>query len=143
MRSAGQLERVIGGGGIEKRWQKALSRNKRKPVSNLLRLHATQILDLAGEGDRTARKVATETAALLADAIADIALLLNPQAVVLGGGIGTHPELCRLTRLMIERYELAGSLVLQSSALGTQAQLRGAIFTSLEAIQTIILPQQA
>ena len=80
--------------------------------------------------------------ARLADAIADIALLLNPQIVVLGGGIGTHQELCRLTRLTIERHELASSLVLRSSALGTQAQLRGAVFASLEAIQPMILPQQ-
>jgi glucokinase len=142
LRAAGQLEGMIGGGGIEKRWRMALSHGKKKPASELLRLHATQILDLAGEGDRDARQVAAETAVLLADAIADIALLLNPQIVVLGGGIGTHQELCRLTRLTIERHELASSLVLRSSALGTQAQLRGAVFASLEAIQPMILPQQ-
>lgn len=142
MKEAGQLEGVIGGGGIEKRWRKALSRAGKKTSAELLQLRATQIFDLAEEGDRIARAVATETAALLSDAVADIAILLNPQIVVLGGGVGAHSELCRLTRLMLERHELAHSLVLHPSALGTQAQLRGAVFTSLEAIQPIILPQQ-
>jgi len=141
IREAGQLEGVIGGGGIEARWQKTISQRKPKPAPDLLGLRATQILDLAAGGDPAARDVATKTASLLADAIADIALLLNPQIVILGGGVGSHPELCRLTRSMIERHELASGLVIRSSALGTQAQLRGAVSTSVEAMQTHILPK--
>jgi glucokinase len=140
LREAGQLESVIGGGGIELRWQKLIARSRPKPAPELMRLHATQIFDRAAEGDRCAREIAARTADLLADAIADISLLLNPQMVILGGGVGSHPELCRLTRAAIERHELASRLILRSSALGTQAQLRGAINTSLEALQTTLLP---
>jgi glucokinase len=142
MRATGQLEVAIGGGGIEARWQKALARGKSQATPELLALRATQILDLAVDGDRRAREVVAATAALLADAVADIVLMLNPQIIVLGGGVGSHPELCRLTHTMLERHELASALVLRSSALGTQAQLRGAIFTSLEAIRANVLPQQ-
>jgi glucokinase len=138
MRQAGQLERAIGGAGIEARWQERISKGKKKPLPEMMQLRATQILDLSADGDRAAK----ETACLLADAIADIVLLLNPEIVVLGGGIGAHPELCRLTRSVIERHELADRLVIRSSALGAQAQLRGAICTSLEAIQALILPQR-
>ena len=141
MREAGQLEGVIGGGGIEACWQKTICRRKPKPAPELLPLRATQILDLAAEGNHTALEVAAKTASLLADAIADIALLLNPQIVILGGGVGSHPELCRLTRSKIERHELANRLVIRSSALGTQAQLLGAISTSVEAMQALILPR--
>jgi glucokinase len=141
MRETGQLEGVIGGKGIEARWQKKIKCRRPKPTPAALALTATQILDLSAEGDPVARDVANETASLLADAIADIALLLNPQTVILGGGVGSHPELCRLTRSMIERHELASRLAIRSSALGTQAQLRGAVATSVEAMQAQILPR--
>ncbi len=140
MRETGQLEEAIGGKGIEARWRKALERGKSQPAAERLKLHASQIFDQAAQGDLIAREVAAKTASLLADAIADIALLLNPQLVVLGGGVGSHPELCRLTQVMIGRHELANRLIIRSSALGTHAQLRGAISTSLEAVSTLILP---
>ena len=73
------------------------------------------------------------------DAVADIALMLDPEVVILGGGVGSHPELCRLIRSLIGRHELASQLVIKSSALGTQAQLRGAVATSLEAMHALIL----
>jgi glucokinase len=140
MRKTGQLEEVIGGKGIEVRWQKALERSKAKPSADMLNLRASQILDHAVQGDRIAQEVAVKTASLLADAIADISLLLNPQLVILGGGVGSHPELCRLTQSMLKRHELASRLIIRSSSLGTHAQLRGAISTSLGAVSTLILP---
>ena len=140
MREAGQFESVVGGGGIEARWKQRISRGKIKPAPEQIHLQANQILDLAAEGDRRALEVAVKTASLMADAIADIALLLNPEVVILGGGVGSHPELCRLVRCQIMRHELASRLVIKSSALGTQAQLRGAIASSLEAMQALILP---
>ena len=140
MRHAGQLERAIGGGGIEALWQNALQRVKKKASPEQLHLRAGQILDLAAGGDRVALNVAEATACLLADAIADVALLLNPKLVVLGGGVGSHPELCRLTCKAIQRHELAAGLDILPSALGTQAQLRGAVALSLEAINALLLP---
>ena len=140
MRDAGQLERAIGGAGIEARWRDTLRRSKAKHAPEQAELRARQIFDLAVAGNRTAQKVAEATACLLADAIADIALLLNPKLVILGGGIGSHPELCRLTCAAIERHELARGLDIQPSALGTQAQLRGAVALGLEAISALLLP---
>lgn len=140
MRDAGQLERVIGGGGIEALWQDLLRRQKVKLTAGEVQLRASQILDLAMEGHRIAQEAAQRTAALIADAIADIALLLNPEVVILGGGVGSHPELCRLTCSAIKRHELASGLDIQPSALGTQAQLRGAVALSLEAMHAVLLP---
>jgi glucokinase len=141
MRSPGQLESVIGGGGIEACWQQRLARSRSPQAPERMHLRATQILDLAVAGDRVAQEVAAKTAGLLADAIADIVLLLNPEIVLLGGGVGSHPEICRLTAISLERHELASGLTLRSSALGTQAQLYGAVFTSVEAMHAEILPR--
>ena len=81
MRSTGQLERVIGGGGIEALWENVLRCGKVKLTPKQTHLRASQILDLAVEGNDMARAAAQTAAALVADAIADMALLMDPQLV--------------------------------------------------------------
>ncbi len=146
VRELGQLEQVIGGNGIEEEWQRALQRGDSGTASNgaaalkneQVGLKASQIFDLAADGDRTANEVVRYTAGILADAIADISLLLNPEVVVLGGGVGSHPELCRATEKLVQRHEFAQPM-LRSSSLGTQAQLYGAVSVSLSAVEDQIL----
>lgn len=144
MRELGQLERMIGGGGIEGEWHRLLEKtpprspSDRKQHGELKQLKAGQIFDLAAEGDRTAAEVVRFTATLLSDAIADIALLLNPAVVVLGGGVGSHPELCRITEKLLQENEFAHPK-LRSSSLGTHAQLFGAVSLSLLAVEEQIL----
>jgi glucokinase len=142
VRELGQLEQAIGGGGIEEEWRRQLQRNTlgrgSVSVEKLKALNASQIFDLAAEGDRSAGEVMRYTSGILADAIADISLLLNPEVVVLGGGVGSHPELCRVIEKLMLRHEFAQPL-LRSSSLGTQAQLHGAISVSLTAVEEKIL----
>jgi glucokinase len=138
VRQTGQLERVIGGIGIEEYWRKLLKRSGQPLDNELTKLRASQIFDLAREGDSLAGEVITYTAVLLADAIADIALLLNPEIVVLGGGVGSHAELCRHTEKIIRRHEFAQPQ-LRSSALGTQAQLIGAVSMSVNAAEAYLV----
>ncbi|MCU1321200.1 MAG: hypothetical protein JWM43_849 [Acidobacteriaceae bacterium] len=138
MRELGQLEQVIGGKGIEEEWQRAVLRSETAGSNEPHDLRASQIFDLAAEGDRAAGEVVRYTAGILADAIADISLLLNPEAVVLGGGVGSHPELCRATEKLVQRHEFAQPM-LRSSSLGTQAQLHGAVSVSLAAVEERIL----
>ena len=139
VRELGQLEQAIGGGGIEEEWRRVLTRTEsRAKVAELKELKASQIFDLAAEGDRAAGEVVRYTSGILADAIADISLLLNPEVVVLGGGVGSHPELCRATERLVQRHEFAQP-VLRSSSLGTQAQLHGAVSVSLSAVEESIL----
>ncbi|HEY0307403.1 MAG TPA: ROK family transcriptional regulator [Acidobacteriaceae bacterium] len=142
VRELGQLEQAIGGRGIEEEWQRLLQRNA--PVgggavtTELLGLKATQIFDLGAEGDRTASDVVRYTSGILADALTDISQLINPEVVVLGGGVGSHPELCRATEKLLQRHEFAQPM-LRSSSLGTQAQLYGAVSISLAAVEQQIL----
>ena len=58
--------------------------------------------------------------------------------VILGGGVGSHPELCRVTARLLGRNEFAKPEV-RSSSLGTQAQLHGAISLSLAATEAQLL----
>ena len=139
VRHTGQLERVLGGGGIEARWRAALERRPSPANAKLMRLRADQVFDLAREGDPVAREVLTYTAGLLADAVADISLLLNPELVVFGGGLGSHPELCAAAQQRMERHEFARP-ELRSSALGTRAQLFGAVSLSIAAATASLLP---
>jgi glucokinase len=138
VRQTGQLERVIGGIGIEEHWLKLLKGSGRPLDNEFAKLRASQIFDLAREGDSLAVEVITYTAGLLADAVADIALLLNPEIVVLGGGVGSHAELCRLTETIIRRHEFAQPQ-LRSSVLGTQAQLIGAVSVSVNAAEAYLV----
>jgi glucokinase len=145
LRELGQLEQAIGGGGIEEEWRRQLQRSwsagrtsDQASFEGLKELKASQIFDLAAEGDRTAGEVVRYTATILADAVADISILLNPGVVVLGGGVGSHPELCRATQKLTQRNEVALPL-LRSSSLGTQAQLYGAVSVSLAAVEQQIL----
>ena len=138
VRQIGQLERVIGGGGIEERWMKVLESHPSPSNAELSKLRAAQIFDLARDGDPLAADVVGDIAVLLADAVTDISLLLNPEVVILGGGIGSHPEVCRLTEKLLERHEFAHPQI-RSSSLGTQAQLFGAISLSLSAAEAQLL----
>jgi glucokinase len=142
MREVGQLEQAIGGRGIEGEWRRQLQRNTLGRgsvlVEKLKPLNASRIFDLAAEGDRAAGEVMRYTSGILADAIADISLLLNPEVVVLGGGVGSHPELCRVIEKLLQRHEFAQPM-LRSSSLGTQAQLHGAVSVSLTAVEERIL----
>lgn len=134
----GQLERAIGGAGIEAEWQRLLQKSGNTADISLTKLRATQIFDLAQEGDRIAGEVLLYTARILANCLSDLTLLLDPEVIIIGGGIGSHIELCRLTEGILQQNEFARPSV-RSSSLGTQAQLHGAVSLSLSAIEEMLL----
>ena len=134
----GQMERSIGGLGVEAEWQRLLARERRASLSELGKLRATEIFDLAVDGDRLAGQVVQHTAQILSDCIVDLALALDPEVVILGGGVGSHPELCRITARLLALNEFAKPQV-RPSSLGTQAQLHGAISLSLGATEAQLL----
>lgn len=138
IRSVGQLERTIGGVAIEKEWQRLLAKRGRSGDAALRKLRTSEIFDLAGEGDRLAREVVLYTAGILAHGISELSLVLDPEVVILGGGVGSHAELCRATEKLLAENEFARPILRQSS-LGPQAQLHGAISISLTASETKLL----
>lgn len=129
----GQLERGIGGAGIERLWAEQLTRSGRQDES-LKSLRGTKIFDRAAMGDPDAIAVLKSTARVLADAIVTITLLLNPTLIVLGGGVGSHECLRRETGSLLSGSDFAYPAI-KLSLLGTDAQLYGAIALSLSAIE--------
>ncbi len=138
VRETGQLEREIGGAGIEAHWVELVHRSKSPAAAELEKMRVSQIFDLARDGDPMARKVLERTAEILAEVVSEIALLLDPKAVILGGGVGCHEELCRATQAHLARHDLA-DLQLRISSLGTQAQLFGGVSLSLVAAEADLL----
>jgi predicted NBD/HSP70 family sugar kinase len=84
--------------------------------------------------------VVEHIAARLGSAIATVCAILDPELVVLGGGIGSSPMLLRPVR------GAAAALVpltarIETSLLGAEAALRGAIAFALHAARSQLIPQ--
>jgi predicted NBD/HSP70 family sugar kinase len=123
-RRRGTFEEAAAAAGIVR---EARRLGMRGPVS------AESVFSAARRGQRTARRVVDTEAARLALAIASIAPLLDPELVILGGGVGRNGDLL-LEPIELElRQLLPFKPRIAVSALGDDAVLEGAIATALEA----------
>lgn len=129
----GALENIIGGEGIKIQWQKLWSADSTALPKDLT---ATQIFDHALEGDSLAQTILQQTARMLSYAIYNMALVLNCPLFVLGGGVGMHPALCNKTQKMLEQLNMRNAPQLMRSALGTDAQLMGALRLALDTVSS-------
>ena len=127
----GALESMLGGDGIRQEWDRLCS-----PEQKLQKLRATQIFDLARTGDSVAGSVLDRSAQLLAYTVYNIALVLNTQYVVLGGGVGVSLPLRDATERILSRYSEPVSPKLVISTLGTDAQILGSIRLALSIAET-------
>jgi predicted NBD/HSP70 family sugar kinase len=101
-----------------------------------------EVFELAGAGNTMARSVVDHVASRLGTAIATVCAILDPELVVLGGGIGASPLLLRPVR------GSAAALVpitarIETSLLGERAALQGAIAVALDAARTMLLSHGA
>ncbi|HEX3618667.1 MAG TPA: ROK family transcriptional regulator [Solirubrobacteraceae bacterium] len=97
-----------------------------------------EVFELAAKGNESARTVVDLVAARLGTAIATVCAILDPELVVLGGGIGSSPLLLSPVR------GAAASLVpitarIETSLLGDRAALRGAIAVALNTARATLL----
>ncbi len=134
----GRLEKVLGAAGILKSWRSGSKGSRTLPQVN----HAAEVLDLAAAGNAHAKHVLKQRAVILADVVLDMALILNPSVILLGGEVGNHPRLLQEVTSLLE-----GSVVpvvrIKLGALGSSAVLWGAIYTCLEpAILSLIPPSR-
>jgi glucokinase len=132
----GSLESVIGGRGIEQTWRRKL-REARKGQRHSPDLSATQIFELAREGNSIAAAILNETSHILADAILNISLIVNCSLFVLGGGVGMSSPLYDVTRRRLDRNEMIRPQLVLSS-LGQDAQLVGAIRLAVDRLESVI-----
>ena len=128
----GGLEDEIGAAGI------VTAFNDRRDGSGPALSDAREVFELAMQGDAAARSVVDQVAARLGTAIATVSAILDPELVVLGGGIGSSPLLLSPVR------GAAASLVpitarIETSLLGDRAALQGAIAMALNTARTSLL----
>jgi glucokinase len=134
----GRLEKVLGASGIVRSWRASRKGSRRSPKAS----SATEILDLAAAGNAQAKKILLQRAAILSDVILDLALILNPSVILLGGEVGSHPRLLHEVKLLLKGDEFAVVRV-GLSALGSFAILWGGVYIAMEAAVLALLQPDA
>jgi predicted NBD/HSP70 family sugar kinase len=132
----GGLEDEIAAAGI------VAAYNERRAADDPELSSAHAVFELAATGHANARSVVDHVASRLGTAIATVCAILDPELVVLGGGIGASPLLLRPVR------GAAAILVpitarIETSLLGERAALQGAIAVALNAAREMLLSPSA
>jgi predicted NBD/HSP70 family sugar kinase len=118
------LESIVGGRALDTRAQELFG----------ARSSAAELFDAASSGHEGAASAVREAQEYLAMAIADIITLLDPQAVIVGGGVAMaqgEPFLAPVRELVHKSTPLKTKIAL--SELGADAQILGAVKLALEA----------
>jgi predicted NBD/HSP70 family sugar kinase/biotin operon repressor len=88
------------------------------------------VLELEAHGDAGVRRVLDDAGRAVGRALADLCNGLNPEAVVLGGSLGTSSSLAAGVRSAIDRYaqpDAAGAVRVVPGELGDRAEVVGAV----------------
>ena len=83
----GCLEQYSSATGVVRVAKKYLTHNTEDTVLNNQELSAKAIFDAVNSGDKVAEEIANEMCSYLGYAIANIAVIVDPEAVVIGGGV--------------------------------------------------------
>lgn len=103
---------------------------------------ARDVFDAASSGDERARHVVAEEASLIARAICSIVVIADPQAVILGGGIGQADGFVDAVQRELDLLSPVRTPVI-ASALGSQSVLEGCLAQGIEVCWDGLLPQAA
>jgi glucokinase len=121
----GALEQLASGNGIAMRARKLLNGEGTK--QGLENITAEEVFTAARKGEVWANKILSETVDYLAQAIAFIHQLLDPDVIILGGGVSREADL--LIQPILDR--LQGSIPslprIEASRMGYQAAVTGSI----------------
>ena len=119
----GPLEETVAGDVLAARYQEAGGGE----------VTARQVFELAAAGDHRAQEAIDAEARWLSAGIVAVAAILDPDLVVLGGGIGGRRELADRVRAWLPRYGVAG-LDVRISELGDRAPVLGAVGLAIDAL---------
>ncbi|MGI9052622.1 MAG: ROK family transcriptional regulator [Ilumatobacteraceae bacterium] len=135
-RVRGTLEVAIAGSGVQALIASELGRRRANHSALDITSTARDAYELAAAGDAVARRVVARHAELVARAVLSLVSVIDPELVVVGGGIGSNPLL--LPPLRAELARLASWPVrVETSALGARAGLIGAIHHARRSIPQI------
>jgi predicted NBD/HSP70 family sugar kinase len=134
----GPLEDMIGARAIESAWRNLGGQDEENGRQTPV-VDGGRIIDLAEKGDLVAVRILQQTARILADAVTNICVVLNPSLVVLGGRVASRPALFKATSRIIEFNEFCRPRVAVST-LATEAVVLGAVQLALNVAEQKILP---
>jgi predicted NBD/HSP70 family sugar kinase len=128
----GGLEDEVAAAGIIAAWrQRRGSRGAGEDPDDHELTEAHEVFAKAEQGDPDARAVIDHVAQRLATAIASVIAVIDPELVVLGGGIGGNPSLLApVRRTVAELVPLSARI--ETSTLGDKAALSGAVAIALQ-----------
>jgi len=132
----GALEVAASGSGVQAMLRDELARRNGHVTVLSKRSDARAVFTAAAAGDHVACRVIDRLAGVLADAVLSIAALIDPELVVLGGGIGSNPLLVEPLRAAVARVA-PWPVRIETSALGPRAGLVGALHHALEGLPMI------
>jgi glucokinase len=130
----GELETLLGCAGILESWHEA-----RKGASDKETMDASGILDLAQSGDGRAEKILQQRAAIVADIVVNLSVILNPGMILLEGKIGSHPALIAGVERQLQDSEFAATNIV-AGKLGDTSTLWGGVAIALEEVPSVLLP---
>jgi glucokinase-like ROK family protein len=121
----GAMESTVSGPGIAERAKRLL--NGSRPEVELQALTASNVFDAARQGESWAVQIMDETADYLSMVIADISTLLDPELIVISGGVSNSTDL--LIPPILRRLDGVIQHIprLEASTLGAKATVMGAI----------------
>lgn len=135
----GELESVLTSSGILASWRELSSAKGHSKKRQAKITEALQVLNLAEAGDALAEKIAQHRASIVSDIVLNLSLVLNPNLILLGGPIGSHPALIRGVQKQLEGSEFGVARV-RTGMLGDRAVLWGAVLLALDVIPEVLLP---
>lgn len=139
----GELETVLSSSGIEQSWCETGGTPAKCAEGAECagrEMDAVAILNLAQAGDARARKIIRKRAEIVADIIVNLSLILNPNLVLLGGEVGSHPVLIEFVRQQLQGSEFAVTRIGPGTP-DNRSVLWGAISLALEVLPSVLLPE--
>lgn len=139
----GRFETLAAGPGIARRAKAALAAGETSVLAHMDPLTAREVFQAARDGDSLATRVIEETVDYLAQAIANVAAVLNPEMVVLGGGVARSGDL--LLEPIKERIKGTIPVVprIVLTELGDEAVVQGAVALAIGATRSDIFVRDA
>lgn len=139
-RRCGHWELLAAGPGIARRAMSGL-REGRHSILSAQNITSEEVFNAARAGDAFARELVSETARIIGIGVANIVSLVNPEVVILGGGVGVQSDLILEPVRRVVRGQaqpISGrSVQVQVSQLGEDAGLLGAAYAAFECAQAL------
>lgn len=138
-RSVLTLEDVASASGIERGFRAAVEAGDKTLLGEAPSVR--EILDAASIGDAAACRALDAAGAAMALAVSHLALLVNPDKVIFGGGVGANPIFVGAVDRALAAFTSEPVRIVRST-LGRRAAFVGATIVAVEALQGSLVSQR-